>query len=575
MKTIFDKYESNNIKSILDEDIVENYIKKYNSNEYEKYLKDTDKYEKIQSLLSNRENCINWYNFERDSRVLELNAGFGEITGCISSKVKEVVCVEPNKYRAEAISIRYKDRKNITVISANNFNEIELEEKFDYIIIKDNLEYLENIQRFLNENGTILLFLNNKFGISNLQTQKENTFTISEIENKLLGKNYRIFYPLPNYYNANVIFSDKYIPSYNNTKIMNNSIVNNEEAVIDELKILKYLTKEGLFKEITNSYIIEINPKSTEKFIGFNNNRKIDFRLCTKIYDDYVIKESILPESKKHIYNIKNNAEELRNLGFKVIDEFKENETIYSTYINSNPFNQVLVDEIINGNIESAIELIKKWYEEIKNKLKNEVIEEKKEFSDKLFFVKKLYLDLVFENTFYIDEKFVFYDQEWCLENLPLEFIIYRSINNMYIYNSEISTKIRRDEMFEKLKISEFIEYFKQIEQKFQEYVIDDQIMKLYTPKNCNNKLLEAREEIAKHIAELDKCREELGLYKFENTKKENYIEEIKSELSDEKHKVENLVQKQKELEEAIKQKDALIDDFENKRFFKILKGLK
>ena len=251
---------------------------------------------------------------------------------------------------------------------------------------------------------------------------------------------------------------------------MNNSIVNNEdESGIDELKLLKYATKEGLFKYFTNSYIVEINPKSTEKFIGFNNARKVDFRLCTKIYEDYVIKESILPESKKHIYNIKNNAQELRNLGFEVIDEFKENETIYSKYINSNPFNQVLVDEIMSGNIESALELINKWYEEIKDKLKNQRVKENEE----LFYVKKLYLDLVFENTFYIDGKFVFFDQEWCLENLPLEFIIYRSINNMYIYNSEISNKINIDEMFRKLKISQYIEYFKQIEQEFQDYVID------------------------------------------------------------------------------------------------------
>ena len=509
MKTILDKYESNNFRSILEEDIVENYIKKYDANEYEKYLKDSDEYEKIQSLLSNRANCINWYNFEKDSKVLELNAGFGEITGSISSKVKKLVCIESNKYKAEAISIRYKDKENIIVISANNFDEIELEEKFDYIIIKDNLEYLEKVQKFLNENGTILLFLNNKFGVSNLEKQRENTFTHAEIENKLVGKNYRIFYPLPNYYNANVIFSDKYIPKYNNTKIMNNSIVNNEdESGIDELKLLKYATKEGLFKYFTNSYIVEINPKSTEKFIGFNNARKVDFRLCTKIYEDYVIKESILPESKKHIYNIKNNAQELRNLGFEVIDEFKENETIYSKYINSNPFNQVLVDEIMSGNIESALELINKWYEEIKDKLKNQRVKENEE----LFYVKKLYLDLVFENTFYIDGKFVFFDQEWCLENLPLEFIIYRSINNMYIYNSEISNKINIDEMFRKLKISQYIEYFKQIEQEFQDYVIDNQIMKLYKPKGkfeyYNNKLLEAREEISKHILELDKCRD-------------------------------------------------------------------
>ena len=120
----------------------------------------------------------------------------------------------------------------------------------------------------------------------------------------------------------------------------------------------------------------------------------------------------------------------------------------------------------------------------------------------------------------------------------------------MYIYNSEISNKIKIDEMYRELNISEYIEYFKQIEQDFQDYVIDSQIMKLYKPKNkleyYNNKLLEAKEEISNHILELDKCRGELGLYKAENTKKENYIEEIKSELSEKTNKIEELLQKQK-----------------------------
>ena len=48
-------------------------------------------------------------------------------------------------------------------------------------------------------------------------------------------------------------------------------------------------------------------------------------------------------------------------------------------------------------------------------------------------FVKNGYIDLSFENVFYADE-YIFYDQEWYLENLPLEFILYRAINNLYIY---------------------------------------------------------------------------------------------------------------------------------------------
>ena len=57
-------------------------------------------------------------------------------------------------------------------------------------------------------------------------------------------------------------------------------------------------------------------------------------------------------------------------------------------------------------------------------------------------------MDMVFENAFFIEDEFYFFDQEWNVENIPLEFIYYRAINNMYVYNSELQEKLLKEELY-------------------------------------------------------------------------------------------------------------------------------
>ena len=86
--------------------------------------------------------------------------------------------------------------------------------------------------------------------------------------------------------------SENSIYSFNNSRNENDSIKNQIENIsVDEIKMLRHFTKSGDFTKFTNSYLIEINPKSTEKAIFYNNIRKDEYRLITKIYDKYVEKE--------------------------------------------------------------------------------------------------------------------------------------------------------------------------------------------------------------------------------------------------------------------------------------------
>ena len=183
-----------------------------------------------------RENLLDWYPFRSDSKVLEIGAGCGALTGLLSRKTKSVTCIELSKKRSLINAYRNKDCDNVTIY-VGNFKDIEpnLTEKYDYITLIGVLEYaysyLEGINPYLNMlkiakkhlavNGKLIIAIENKMGLkywngavedhtgrvgSGLNDysdgEKVRTFSKTEIESLLKEANfesYRTYYPVPDY----------------------------------------------------------------------------------------------------------------------------------------------------------------------------------------------------------------------------------------------------------------------------------------------------------------------------------------------------------------------------------------
>ena len=219
--------------------------------------------EKIKEILDNnpswpmryhlspiRENLLSWYEFPKKATLLEIGAGCGAITGFFTQKLSKVIAVELSKRRAEIITERYGDKNNLTVY-VGNLNDINFLEKFDYITLIGVLEYagkftytknpfvdfLKNVKRYLKENGTLIIAIENKFGLKYWAGSKEDhtsrffnsienypkkkdvqTFGKEEIKNifREAGfKKFDFYYPMPDYKLPTEIFSDEYLPTEN------------------------------------------------------------------------------------------------------------------------------------------------------------------------------------------------------------------------------------------------------------------------------------------------------------------------------------------------------------------------
>ena len=66
------------------------------------------------------------------------------------------------------------------------------------------------------------------------------------------------------------------------------------------------------------------------------------------------------------------------------------------------------------------------------------------------------YINLVPENCMYVDGEFVFYDQEYCLEQLPVHAIFQRVIDHIYRGPVWEKALIEKEELLERYHLSEY-----------------------------------------------------------------------------------------------------------------------
>ena len=466
-------------------------------------------------------NILNWYPFQKKQDILEIGGNSGVLSNLFSERCNKVTTIEPNKENLEKIS----KKENIEVIQTT-LNNLKLSNKYDIItligtterikeVIGENLslaEIIKILEKYLKPNGKILIATDNKFGLKffagnpekilnkkfesligyNNETEKIETFTKSRLERilKELGYNTRFYYPLPDYKLPNVIFSDDQLPKYNSVDKYNPYYTEKSDIIINEIDVFREILKndENMFTFFANSFLVEGECNKEYKYISFNNLRKEKYQLITKIADTYVEKQIANENSKQHYENIKNNMKILEANGIDVLD-YVENEKIKSRYIEQKYLlNNVLTEKLENHNQEEFENILNQYIDIInKNSYKEtdynktvfakyNVDIENKQIIEKLHFLKNGLWDMTFKNCFLLDDKFLFFDQEWNEENLPAEYIVYRAI----LYTISLRRFIKIDDLLEKYNLTQYVELFTKLDEKLQEEIRDDDTWRFY-----------------------------------------------------------------------------------------------
>ncbi len=520
-----------NLESLKeDEKKIIEYINSNEKDDFEDIIKENLNDSVMLGLSNIRNNLVYAYDFEPDSIVLEIGAHLGEITGALCEKCAKVISVEPNEARARAILKRYSNKDNLDIV-VTEISKIKLEEKFDYITLFGVLEYAQEIfdtenpaldliffcKKMLKPNGKLLIATDNKFALKSYIGEKDECTGITfdsitgyknsnkqyklgkkQIENILKETEmnyYKFFYPLPDYKLPSLIFTDEYLPSSSKINgyfpyyMDSSSIFYSEVDAYDA--IIRY--DKEMFPFFANSYFIVVSQsefKDDIRYVSFNNCRKEKYQLMTKIREKTVEKTSINAKSQKHLEQIMNNIKNLNSKNINILDEAYEDKVV-SKFINLK-----LASQLVSDNIERPEEIIKilNKYKEKISTLSTEYDENEKTIFEKYIpdidrnilnkfrYLKDGYWDMILKNCFIIDGECVFFDQEWVEKNVPVEFLVYRSIVNV----EKLRNKIEEYQLYEKMKIKEYIPLFEKLDREIGTKIIDEKIFSFYQKKHKN-----------------------------------------------------------------------------------------
>ena len=473
-----------------------------------------------------RQNIVGTVAIDKNTRVLEIGAGCGAVTGALADRAKSVTCIELSKKRSTINAYRNKNRDNIEIL-VGNFQDIEKElGEYDCITLIGVFEYADAyidaedpyteflgiIKKHLTSGGKIVMAIENKMGLKYFAGCKEDhfgeyfegienytntngvkTFTRRELE-KMFKENdiddYKFYYPYPDYKFPLIVFSDEYLPK---TGELNNNVQNFDRdrmLLFDETKAFDNIINEGLFPLYSNSYLVEIGANDNRVvYKKYSNDRDTSFSISTEMIKENdtlkIRKSNILGVDSDHIEGIIKWSEKLKQqyagTGISICESRKNGHVAESDYITGKPLDEIADEYIISGELEKAEKIIREVIQIIMNKNLCVAFEKTDEFI-KVFgdvsFEGEMHsapisdIDMILGNIIECDGEWKLIDYEWTFDfPVPAEFIVYRMLN--YYFNTNNRRWVIKDRDYISLTEADR-NTFDEMETNFQNYVKGD-----------------------------------------------------------------------------------------------------
>jgi hypothetical protein len=498
----------------------------------------------LKNILDNssiRKNLVSWYPFKQNSRVLEF------------CEKKSVVTEE----------LRNKC-KNVTTIELSKIKKIEdIKEKYDYIFFNGIFEYcasfiksdasfedfIKKIKLNLKPNGKILISTDNKMGLKYwCGVNDADTKLLTKIELEKIIENCNMkanfYYMFPNRIYPQVIYTDaslkrkvyaNYLPFYSDEPTL----------FFNETSVYRKLYNNDLISSFANSFFIEISNEKTDievDFVKFNSFRKDEYNLYTYSKDKKYYKKESNDRAMNFLKAYSNSSKELEKTGFSAIEIKKDKEGYYTDEVLTYSFlDKILNDYKVNGE-EHLLDNLKEYEKYLSSKYNiyidipdNNVFDKynakiNKRKMNKLHFLKKAYIDIIPQNMLYHKKDYYLIDQEWIMDNVPYEFILYRGIINVF-QNLDNGYELA-NKYLTIFNLIEFSSDFSKLEKNFQISTLGNQ----YDLFDNKAKFKTNDESIKKIIQENNKIKDQ------EIEKKDKIIIELENKVADLNQTINNIL---------------------------------
>ncbi|USR89935.1 class I SAM-dependent methyltransferase [Phormidium yuhuli AB48] len=458
-----------------DGDISENYIEQ-----------SIDKCRNISSLSPELNGCIrDWsseYHFSRrranllrclddlnGKTVLEIGAGCGAITRYLGESGCHVIAIEGSFRRARICAKRCRDLDNVKVVTANFF-DLQLQQKFKIITLIGVLEYsgkyinhpspyqavLDKARDYLTDDGILVIAIENKLGLKYFMGCSEDhtgvrfdgiqgylsgvpvqTFGKVELQSLLKQSGFKsslFLCPYPDYkIPSSVLRFDNINPnafpflySWISDEAFRDYSTKNPNFFKHNFAA-KELEKNRILEDLSNSFLVLASPNASaiDFFIDsrycawkFNSERRLNFATTVKLR----VSEAGYPEAISR--TLLQSQSSGSNLTYKNLTHYGNSE---EEYYRGDTLLEILYREFCQSSGPSSRfwKLLQKWVDFLTEQaLKHE---------RSTFMLPGSYVDAIPQNFILKDGEIILVDVEWSyLEFLPLDYIIFRGIQNFY-----------------------------------------------------------------------------------------------------------------------------------------------
>lgn len=480
---------------------------------------------------------INWYDFKKGSKALFVTGGILTREE-LQQEIREEVFVEVLQKAGLTVSCMSTEellgQESLSTESAE-FDYILLVGVLE--CCRNPEELLAILRRKLKGNGRLLLGADNRLGIRYFCGDRdaftgrnfdgiENYYQANDIGKKevneraysraelarMLAKagylHYHFYSVLPDLFMPQLIYAEDYLPE-EELDVRYFPFYHNPDTVfLDEEKIYASLIQNGLFHGMANSYLIECSPAkefANVKHVIVSMERGKKAALATIIRrDDMVVKKAVYSEGVERLKGLIENDNDLKGHGVPIIDAKLEGNSYVMPYIHGVPsighFRHLLMQdkERFLSELDSFFGLV--WnssehipYEEVDwehfdpnwKKRKSDDPELDKwrkiafsEYAEDLgVILKRGYIDLVPLNCFCTEEGFLFYDQEFYIENLPANVILWRTIDLIYWRNSQLEEVLPRQELMERYHLNRYLDLWTRFSGNFVHELRNERIL--------------------------------------------------------------------------------------------------
>lgn len=575
----------------------------WEKDEIDERISKDNRYTVNNTFSSVRRNLLNWYSFDADSSVLEVGAGMGALTGLLCEKCKHVTALEMSSSRAEVIKARNRNADNLTVVCEDIFSWAT-DEKFDYIVVIGVLEYaaifaageenpflkfVNRLNYFLKNEGVVLLAIENRFGLKywcgasedhlcvpfkGIEGYKEpntaKTFSKAELQNIFRSSGFqkqRMYYVLPDYKFPTCIFTDEHTLDATSAQKVVYQYVKGSTLCCDEKDLYEDIIKNGVQDFFANSFLIEAKKNNDLDdnqpiFIQSRGECKRKYRTSTLFFrDNKVVKCAMHPDAKSHLNDIQRNEAEIRKQGIDIIRTQMTERGLEMDFYHGTTGEEVFHGLLCQDKENDILNLIQMLKDQLSassevdndNLYSNSINDSLKTSNNYGSVLVNGYIDMNFSNCFINNNNFLFFDQEWKINRVPINFILYYAINHVFL-NFSGTTKVSKNDIFVKIGIGNYLEDFGRFE-KFvwdqimyrQEHLYDgdgwyneysennkiDVFLERYSVLDAevqekNNYILQCEDKLKKLV---DDMKEKDAYYECEFVKKNSYIEECEQKI--------------------------------------------